>query len=102
MYAYKPHIEELERIHQAVQEGMIFENRQVHKNHSKINSNTQEPYGVSYRSLGLTIPLENDASYGKKISTETLIEAILKIYVKAAVYQSQTNSKQNREFSYYK
>jgi len=25
--AYKPHIEELERIHQAVQEGMIFENR---------------------------------------------------------------------------
>ncbi|CAK1582696.1 unnamed protein product [Parnassius mnemosyne] len=27
VYAYKPHIEELERIHQAVQEGMIFENR---------------------------------------------------------------------------
>ncbi|RVE42644.1 hypothetical protein evm_012696, partial [Chilo suppressalis] len=26
VYAYKPHIEELERIHQAVQEGMIFEN----------------------------------------------------------------------------
>jgi len=25
--AYKPHIEELEKIHQAVQEGMIFENR---------------------------------------------------------------------------
>jgi actinin alpha len=25
--AYRPHIEELERIHQAVQEGMIFENR---------------------------------------------------------------------------
>lgn len=29
VYAYKPHIEELERIHQAVQEGMIFENRSV-------------------------------------------------------------------------
>ncbi|XP_039294284.1 alpha-actinin, sarcomeric-like [Nilaparvata lugens] len=27
VYAYKPHIEELEKIHQAVQEGMIFENR---------------------------------------------------------------------------
>ncbi|XP_026752741.2 alpha-actinin, sarcomeric [Galleria mellonella] len=27
VYAYKPHIEELERIHQAVQEGMIFENK---------------------------------------------------------------------------
>jgi actinin alpha len=25
--AYRPHIEELEKIHQAVQEGMIFENR---------------------------------------------------------------------------
>lgn len=30
VYAYKPHIEELERIHQAVQEGMIFENRYIH------------------------------------------------------------------------
>lgn len=29
VYAYKPHIEELERIHQAVQEGMIFENRSI-------------------------------------------------------------------------
>lgn len=29
VYAYKPHIEELEKIHQAVQEGMIFENRYV-------------------------------------------------------------------------
>lgn len=29
VYAYKPHIEELERIHQAVQEGMIFENRYI-------------------------------------------------------------------------
>lgn len=27
VFAYKPHIEELEKIHQAVQEGMIFENR---------------------------------------------------------------------------
>lgn len=27
VYAYKPHIEELEKIHQAVQESMIFENR---------------------------------------------------------------------------
>lgn len=27
MYAYKAHLEELEKIHQAVQEGMIFENR---------------------------------------------------------------------------
>lgn len=27
VYAYKPHIEELEKIHQAIQEGMIFENR---------------------------------------------------------------------------
>ncbi|CAH2012344.1 unnamed protein product [Acanthoscelides obtectus] len=27
VYAYKPHIEELERVHQAVQESMIFENR---------------------------------------------------------------------------
>jgi len=27
VYAYKPHTEELEKIHQAVQEGMIFENR---------------------------------------------------------------------------
>ncbi|XP_014253715.1 alpha-actinin, sarcomeric isoform X1 [Cimex lectularius] len=27
VYAYKPHIEDLEKIHQAVQEGMIFENR---------------------------------------------------------------------------
>lgn len=27
MYAYKPNIEELEKIHQAVQESMIFENR---------------------------------------------------------------------------
>ena len=29
VFGYKPHIEELEKIHQAVQEGMIFENRQV-------------------------------------------------------------------------
>lgn len=29
VYAYKPHIEELEKIHQAVQESMIFENRHV-------------------------------------------------------------------------
>lgn len=27
VYAYKPHIEELEKIHQAVQESLIFENR---------------------------------------------------------------------------
>lgn len=27
VYSYKPHIEELEKIHQAVQESMIFENR---------------------------------------------------------------------------
>lgn len=27
VYAYKPHIEELEKIHQAVQEAMVFENR---------------------------------------------------------------------------
>jgi actinin alpha len=27
VYAYKAHLEELEKIHQAVQEGMIFENR---------------------------------------------------------------------------
>lgn len=27
MYQYKAHLEELEKIHQAVQEGMIFENR---------------------------------------------------------------------------
>ena len=26
-FSYKPHIEEVEKIHQAVQEGMIFENR---------------------------------------------------------------------------
>ncbi|KAJ8929336.1 hypothetical protein NQ314_017989, partial [Rhamnusium bicolor] len=31
VYAYKPHIEELEKIHQAVQESMIFENRYVKK-----------------------------------------------------------------------
>ncbi|XP_059607537.1 alpha-actinin, sarcomeric isoform X3 [Phlebotomus argentipes] len=30
VYAYKPHIEELEKIHQAVQESMIFENRYTH------------------------------------------------------------------------
>lgn len=30
VYAYKPHIEELEKIHQAIQEGMIFENRYTH------------------------------------------------------------------------
>lgn len=29
VFGYKPHIEELEKIHQAVQEGMIFENRFV-------------------------------------------------------------------------
>jgi actinin alpha len=31
VFAYKPHIEELEKIHQAVQEGMIFENRYSYK-----------------------------------------------------------------------
>ncbi|KAG8227955.1 hypothetical protein J437_LFUL008763 [Ladona fulva] len=30
VYAYKAHIEELEKIHQAVQEGMVFENRYTH------------------------------------------------------------------------
>ncbi|XP_058449806.1 alpha-actinin, sarcomeric isoform X2 [Malaya genurostris] len=30
VYAYKPNIEELEKIHQAVQESMIFENRYTH------------------------------------------------------------------------
>lgn len=29
VYAFKPNIEELEKIHQAVQESMIFENRSV-------------------------------------------------------------------------
>ncbi|XP_043212342.1 alpha-actinin, sarcomeric-like isoform X1 [Amphibalanus amphitrite] len=30
VYAYKPQIDELERIHQSIQEGMIFENRYTH------------------------------------------------------------------------
>lgn len=33
VFAYKPHIEELEKIHQAVQEGMIFENRYPNLKH---------------------------------------------------------------------
>lgn len=40
VFAYKPHIEELEKIHQAVQEGMIFENRYIESVQAYRNVNT--------------------------------------------------------------
>ena len=73
VYAYKPHIEELEKIHQAVQESMIFENRYTNY--------TMETLRVGWEQLLTSINRNiNEVGWPKNIFSWNAFEQIFSVF----------------------